>query len=490
MKSSLLNKLHLLSRATFGLRPGQLESLSQISLKQLIKQIEHDSSSTPESLIVATEDLGNAYRDLVLKGMPKTPLMQEDYRIINRQNTDRISDLTLNWMAQMVKGNDQLREKIALFWHGHFAARLQNAYFQQQLLDVVRKNALGHFGDLLREVSKSASMLNFLNNQQNRKAHPNENFAREVMELFTLGRGNYTENDVKEGARAFTGWSYDNKGAFVFNKKVHDENPKTFLGKTGNFDGDDILNMLLENKATSVFITRKIYRFFVNDRVVDENEVQRLADKFYQSNYHIQSLMNEIFQSDNFYAPINQRAVIKSPVELLVSIQRILPMMIQNPKVMLVFNNALGQQPFYPPNVAGWAGGTSWIDSSSLMLRLKIPQLIQDNDAFTLTTKSNDDVQMGMGAKTDPNAKAKIKAGKNKGAYSVTADVKWEEFSAPLFNVSQDALFDNISQIVLGTAQEHVSAAAVQSEVSNTSRDAYIKSLTIALMSTPEFQLS
>src|SRR3984885_10579646 len=151
------------------------------------------------------------------------------------------------------------------FWHGHFASRNVNVFYQETLLDIVRKGALGNFGDLLKEVSKRAAMINFLNNNQNRKDHPNENFAREVMELFTLGRGHYTEQDVKESARAFTGWGADLRGEFVFRKFQHDQGTKTVLGKTGNLDGDDVLNILLEQKQTARFISNKMFRFFVND---------------------------------------------------------------------------------------------------------------------------------------------------------------------------------------------------------------------------------
>src|SRR4030095_7613275 len=142
----------------------------------------------------------------------------------------------------MVNSRAQLREKMAFFWHGHFACRNLNVFYQQALLDVIRRNALGSFRDMLHEVSKSAAMLNFLNNQQNRKDHPNENFAREVMELFTLGRGNYTEHDIKEAARAFTGWSATLKGEFVFRKFNHDFGTKTVLGKSGDLTGEDVLD--------------------------------------------------------------------------------------------------------------------------------------------------------------------------------------------------------------------------------------------------------
>ncbi len=149
----------------------------------------------------------------------------------------------------------------------------------RHLLNVIRENALGNFRDLLFEVSKTASMIQFLNNNQNKKGHPNENFARELMELFTIGRGNYTETDVKESARAFTGWGTDFQGEFDFRPRQHDDGIKTFFGKTGNLSGEDILDILLAQKQTAVFITRKIYQFFVNE-TVDEEKINVLASQF------------------------------------------------------------------------------------------------------------------------------------------------------------------------------------------------------------------
>src|SRR5450432_1595431 len=164
--------------------------------------------------------------------------------------------------------------------------------YQQRLLDITRTHALGNFGDLLKEVSKSASMINFLNNNQNRKDHPNENFAREVMELFTLGRGHYTETDVKQAARAFTGWGASFNGDFIFRQRQHDDERKTFLGNTGNFNGDDILKIILEQKQTARFITHKIYKYFVNNDI-DPDRIEWLANRFYQHNYDIEKLMTD-----------------------------------------------------------------------------------------------------------------------------------------------------------------------------------------------------
>ena len=332
---------------------------------------------------------------------------------------------------------------------------------------------------MLKAVSKSPAMLQFLNNQQNKKSHPNENFAREVMELFTMGRGNYTENDVKEAARAFTGWSFNAKGEFLFRKNQHDAGSKTFLGKTGNYDGDDILNILLENKQTANYISNKIYRYFVNDNV-DEKNQQWLSSRFYSNNYDIAKLLEDMYGSDWFYDEKNIGTKIKSPVELLAGIRRLLPMQLENDQSQLLFQRALGQVLFYPPNVAGWPGGKSWIDSSSLMLRLRIPQIISANDALDIMPKTDDDVQMGMMEMAANKMKATIKGG--------TATINWIPVNNIFEKVQREKLLENIADTVLQTKSQ-VSNAVLDKYVNTASRENFIKSAVVNLMATPEYQL-
>ena len=396
----------------------------------------------------------------------------------------------------MINSEQQLREKLSLFWHGHFSTRTINIFYQQQLLDTIRTNALGSFGDLLKQVSKSASMINFLNNNQNRKDHPNENFAREVMELFTLGRGNYTENDIKEAARAFTGWGASLKGEFVFRPNQHDNGTKTFLGKTGNLNGDDILDILLEQKQTAKFITQKVYRYFVNDEP-DADKVEWLSGRFYQNHYSIEGLMTDIFTSDWFYSEKNIGTRIKSPVELIAGVRRMLPMQIQNEEVQLLLQRLLGQILFYPPNVAGWPGGKSWIDSSTLMMRLRIPQLIYAGDTFQMKPKDDDDQMMGM---KDRSAKfgndetmTLPKAGKKnndygKGGQQILATIEWAPYIKQFEAVPRENLLATISKLVLQT-KTAVSADVLKNYTDAASRENFIKTTTIQLMSTPEYQL-
>jgi uncharacterized protein (DUF1800 family) len=474
-----LKNQHLLWRAGFGPMAEEFGQLATASSKSYVHALFKASAKSPDMIDVADSALKGLVMGVREAGMNQRP-DEEQRRKIRQQSKEDIKSLNLSWLNQMVNSEQQLREKMSLFWHGHFASRNINILYQQQLLDVIRQNALGNFGDLLRQVSKSASMINFLNNNQNKKGHPNENFAREVMELFTMGRGNYTENDIKEAARAFTGWGATISGEFTFKKFQHDDGEKTVLGKTGRFDGDDVLNILLEHQQTATYITRKIYRYFVND-VPDDNHVSWLAGRFYQSQYDIAALMKDIFTSDWFYDEKNIGSRIKSPVELIVGIRRALPMKLENEQVQLLLQRLLGQLLFYPPNVAGWPGGKNWIDSSSLMFRLRIPQLIYDNDEVALKPKDDDDQMMGM---KDIGMKGMGK----KGGQVISAAVDWDTYINKFSSVPREKLMAAISNVLLQGATP-VSEQILNKYIDASSRESFIKTVTIQLMSTPEYQL-
>ncbi len=482
-----LKNQHLLWRAGFGPMAEDLSKLATTSQKPLFKAILTASSKSPDYIDVADNFLKGLTMGVDdITRMQKKDISADEKKQLRKQSQEDIKSLNLAWLNEMVNSDAQLREKMALFWHGHFASRNLNIFYQQLLLDVIRKNALGNFGDLLHEVSKSAAMINFLNNNQNKKDHPNENFAREVMELFTLGRGNYTEQDVKEAARAFTGWGANLQGEFTFRKFQHDYAGKTVLGRTGNFDGDEVLNILLEQKQTARFLSKKIYLFFVNDNP-DEQKVAWLAERFYQSNYDIKKLLEDIFTAGWFYDPKNIGTRIKSPVELLVGIRRMLPMKIENEESQLLVQRLLGQLLFYPPNVAGWPGGTNWIDSSALMFRLRIPQVIYAADEFQMNPKDEDDQMMGM-RETNENT-VKIKgAGKIKGGQMIRAEINWDIYLKQFEKVARENLTAAVSQAVLQT-RAGVSENTLKNYTDSSSREKFIKTTTIQLMSTPEYQL-
>lgn len=389
---------HLLYRFGFGPRAKSWEKWAALPENAWWPKLKDDAAEAPSTLDVADTALKGLLMGVGDIGkMERRELDKAEKQQIREQSREGLRNLNLLWLDEMTHSKAQLREKMAFFWHGHFASRNINVLYQQQLLQVLRDHALGDFRALLRAVSKSAAMLAFLNNQQNRKKHPNENFAREVMELFTLGRGHYTETDVKEAARAFTGWGFRLNGDFAFRAFDHDAGDKTVLGKTGNFNGDDVLDILLEQRQTARFIARKLYRFLVNDEAAPEDRIQMLGDRFYDSGYQIMRLLDDIARSEWFYEPENMGAKIKSPIELWVGLCRALPHELDNPETPLLLEKALGQVLFFPPNVAGWPGGKNWVDSSALLLRLRIPQMLYRQSAFDLRPKSDDDQEMGRG---------------------------------------------------------------------------------------------
>lgn len=489
--SNRLKNQHLLWRAAFGPMAENAASLEKIRQQDLWKLLLKTSSNKPEKIAVAenlADGLYKGVQDIITMQKNDTnedekKKKQNEGRMRRQQYREELRSLNILWLDEMINSQAQLREKMSLFWHGHFACRVINSYFQQELLHIIRTNALENFGDLLRSVSKSPSMLQFLNNQQNRKKKPNENFAREVMELFTMGRGNYSESDIKEAARAFTGWGFNLQGEFTFRKQFHDEGSKTFLGKTGNFDGDDIINILLENKQTSYFITKKIYAYFVNEKI-DEAKVQFLSARFYKSNYNIKSLLEDIYTSDWFYSENNIGQKIKSPVELLAGMRRLLPLELDNDNAQLLFQKVLGQILFYPPNVAGWPGGKSWIDSSTLMVRMQIPQVLTANESISIRPKNDDDVNMGQVMEEEVRIK-KNKQYVDKGG---SALIDWDLVNKIFASASREQLAQAIQDTLLQT-KSRIPGSVFTKYLNADSRENFVKSAIINTMSTPEYQL-
>ncbi len=475
---------HLLWRAAFGPMAEQAASLDSISQRELWELLLKTSSKQVVKIEVAQTPAAEFYKGIKdISDMQKALGDPEKRKKLREQSRDDLKNLNISWLNEMINSEAQLREKMSLFWHGHFACRVINIYFQQNLLHTIRTNALGNFGELLKAISKSPSMLQFLNNQQNKKSHPNENFAREVMELFTMGRGNYTENDVKEAARAFTGWGFNVQGEFVFRKFQHDDGNKTFLGKTGNFTGDDILNILLEKQETANYITKKIYRYFVNEQI-NEDKLQWLSKNFYNNNYDITKLLQDIFTADWFYDQKNIGNKIKSPVELIAGIRRLLPLQLDNDESQLLFQKLLGQVLFYPPNVAGWAGGKNWIDSSTLMLRLQIPQVFTSKESLSIQPKTDDDVNMGQMIEEQ----VRIKRNKAYADRGGTAIIDWPVVTKIFESTKREDLLQKIADTVLQTGSR-IPSNIMDKFVNAESRENFIRSTIVNLMSTPEYQL-
>jgi hypothetical protein len=288
-----------------------------------------------------------------------------------RANTIETQRLGVWWAERMLTTPRPLEEKLTLFWHGHFATGANKVRDYRMMLrqnEMLRRNASGRMRDLLVGVLEDPAMLVFLDNGENVKAHPNENFGRELLELFTMGVGNYSERDVREAARAFTGWTNDVL-AFKFDREQHDFGAKTFLGATGPLNGTDVIDRILEQPVTGEFLAAKIYRAFVREDVAPAVRAD-LGKQFKASGYQVKPLLERIFLSKDFYAQPSLGTQIKSPVVLVVSTYKKLGLR-QLPTIPDFgrLTGSLGQTLFDPPNVAGWAGGRTWITPATLLQR-------------------------------------------------------------------------------------------------------------------------
>ena len=316
---------------------------------------------------------------------PPTPLgllkSKDEQQAARQQQLREGVEFKAWWMREMLETPSPLAERLVLFWHNHFATsqqkviRSQAMWRQQQLF---RSNVLGSFSTLLHGVAKDPAMLVYLDGANSRREAPNENFAREVMELFTLGEatqgGGYTEQDIKEVARAFTGWSVERDDfSFKFRRPTHDAGSKTVLGRSGLFDGDDVLDILLAQPACSQFIINKLWKEFVSP-TPDAKEVKRIAQRFAANNHAIATALADLLTTDAFWAESNRGSLIKSPVDLVVGTVRQFAFSYSDVMPFVLKTAQLGQNLLMPPNVKGWPGYTDWINATTLLERKRFTE--------------------------------------------------------------------------------------------------------------------
>ena len=286
------------------------------------------------------------------------------------------------WLYRMLFTPAPLKERLTLFWHGHFAtsaATVQNPPMMLAQNEKLRQHALGHVEPLVQAVSRDPAMLTYLNSTTNARLHPNENYARELMELFCLGVGNYTERDIQETARCFTGWEIRRK-RFRFNKHQHDFGVKTLFNQTGEYDGDDAVRILLAQDAAPRFIARKLIHYFVCDQAVSDEIVEPLARELRSNDFHIEPVVRRILTSRYFYSPASVGQKIRSPVELAIGLLRSLEGTVGTIALAAALR-PLGQRVFFPPNVKGWDGGRKWINATTLIGRVNlVSKLLRDGN--------------------------------------------------------------------------------------------------------------
>jgi uncharacterized protein (DUF1800 family) len=331
---------HLLRRAGFGTSAGELDGLTAIGYSGVVDQLLEDAPVEP-----APVDFGA---------------------------DAKVGDLQRAWLAQMLGTPRPLQEKMTLFWHQLLtsgAPKVQEHDWLWQQNQLFRQNALGNYGSLLTEVGRDPAMLRWLDGGQSRKAHPNENYARELMELFSMGIGNYSEQDVKEAARAFTGWTVDKlTGIADLNPKQHDPGPKTIFGTTGPFDDAGVVKLILGRTATANYLARKLLGFFYADGP-EPGFVDRIADTLRSSDYELKPALRAIFMAPEFSSDAAYRARVKSPTEYVVGLAKHLGYDAV-PDGLAPAMSSMGQSLFAPPNVAGWPGGSrAWVSTSMLLTR-------------------------------------------------------------------------------------------------------------------------
>ena len=341
---------YLLRRAGFGAPPDGISAGAEQGLGTLVGTLV-DYASTPDNFAPPPEEL-TIYQ-------PKRNVYT-DFNVLSAW-----------WLERMLTTSRPLQEKMTLFWHGHFAtaySKVRSAALMYRQNQLFRDNAMGRFDDLLSAVYKDPAMLIWLDGYRNIKNAPNENWGREVMELFTLGHGNYTEDDVHACSRCFTGWRLDMNAQPVFAPRLHDEGEKTLLGQTGNWDGEDAVRILAAHPATGPFLATKLWRFFASDQP-SASAIQLMAGVYYTSGHVIREMVRTMFTIPEFYALDVRNGHIKSPTEFVVTSLKQLGLASVDVTTLPHLLAFLGQELFNPPNVGGWPGGPTWINASTMLGR-------------------------------------------------------------------------------------------------------------------------
>lgn len=295
----------------------------------------------------------------------------------NRKHRQNLEAATAWWLERMIRSRHPLEEKLTLFWHGHFATsaqKVQAAYPMLAQHFTLREAGLGVWTDLVEAVAKDPAMLIYLDNARSTRRSPNENFARELMELFTLGEGHYSEDDVRNAARAFTGWSiHPREWRFEDRPNQHDGGRKVFLGTQGRLNGGDVIRTLTALPRAREFLLERLWGFFVND-TPDPRLLRQLLLSFQNRDPQIEEILRGIFLHPSFYEPAARRVQIKSPVQLIASLHLALSAEPQTPAAMVRASRQLGQSLFAPPSVKGWDGGPAWITASTLAQRYSLAE--------------------------------------------------------------------------------------------------------------------
>ena len=478
---------HLLNRAGFGGPPAEIQKLAGLGLEGAVTHLLDyekipDPTPNPDWARPNPEEV-KKYREAVRTGTPeeKKQAQREQQQIIQR----RILELRGWWLQRMASGPRPFQEKMVLFWHGHFATsveKVRNPYFMWRQNELFRRVATGNWQQLLAEAGKDPAMLIWLDQAQSRKAHPNENFAREVMELFALGEGHYTEHDIAEAARALTGWSLEpEEQKFIYRPFIHDDGEKTFLGRTGNFDGNDVIAAIVAQPQAAKFITAKLWNYFAGQEPSPELS-EALAANFRANGNNFKPFLQTVFRSEEFYAPEIIRNQVKSPVQWLIGSVRILEAELPPTLVSWGMLRQLGQDLFAPPNVKGWDGGITWITTNTLLTRYNDAQSLVEGHVPALGAGDFARKAGGAGGEKAMKSLQRVRMG----GVNIEKILTPDERASKAAIVS--ALEKRLYQASLNGAQEETlrDFLAAKTQLS----DADIVTAIRLMMSTPEYQVT
>ena len=459
---------HLLNRAGFGGTPAEIEKLHAMGLENAVDSLIHaedDGDLFPRPMMVMPSER------FAFKERIRAAGTEDDRKAIrqelNQLERSNMLDLRLWWLNQMRYTTAPLREKATLFWHGHFATsnqKVNDPYMMWSQNETLRHDALGKFPTLLKAMSRDPAMIRWLDLGDSRKNHPNENFAREVMELFSLGEGHYTEKGIQESARAFTGYRVNPETAtFFFKEYEFDPTQKTFFGKTGAFTGDEIIDAIVAQPQCARYIGRKLWVFFVKENPSDET-VSDVAELMLSNGYDIGSTLTTIFKSAAFYSPKVVHHQIKGPVQWMMQATKMLEIPLPDALVLENSLSALGQVVFAPPNVKGWDGGRAWISASSLLYRYNLAAYLLSGKAHVLG-----------------------------GGNTKTAEIPLLAIAPPESRTGSDTLLDHLSFRIFNyplTAKDRATFLTYLEKHPVPYTDETVRDLMQIMMSTPEYQLT
>ena len=502
---------HLVKRSGFGGSPSRIAVVHEMgrdaALEAIFTGTEGVSLPPPEWTDEETGKVERRERVDFLRGLRRNEegldpaeidrMRRQFNQKHGRRDRLRQAELASWWFGRMIHSPCPLREKMVLFWHDHFATSFRKVK-QPQLLysqnELFRQHAFGDARALTHAILRDRAMMAYLDTQNSKKGSPNENFAREVMELFTLGEGHYTEQDIREAARAFTGYQFNPLTDQVIHRRRRwDDGPKTIFGRTGNFDGDEVIDLLFEQPAAAEYIPSKLWAFFVED-TPPTAVVKELAKTFRESGFQVEAVLREIFRSRAFYDSSVRGNQIKSPIQFLAQMCQELELDGLPPAYFASSSQQLGQVLFQPPNVAGWDWGKAWINTNTLLSRYNIAGVVT-------TGSSNPKGMSGSGEADDMMMEAAENAGQGGAMLARIVKRSMSRWSGPDYeSIAPRPLRENPEKLV-----DHLIERLFQSRVGSKERASFIEyarakkgviftnhevaELCHLMMSTPRYQL-